>query len=236
MSRPFSIKPGLGFKFTRWYYCFLSLVFMVVSGSNLIALEADNTVTPVGQAVFAENQQLWTQMDALNKELSSYTSYVQADHLERLFKETAQLAGDEDLADEFQKLREEAFETNDFMRIDSYAARCKPGINVEIMGESNNIGVNIEYFLGKSQPGSSDFRFFQLARHGFYLKANSHVIGIAEFPIWIERTESSFQGKTLHDVAKDSIIKWQAIRSQLKGIYRCIADDTIDSLKSFLPE
>ena len=178
-----------------------------------------------------ENLSLWNAIDKLNNELSKLDKYPSKDVLERLFKESVTISNSNELSDEFEKLRSEAYDSDDFSIIDQYVNRCNPAITVAISGESNSIGANIDYFITKCRPKTPEYKFFELAKDGFYTSSNL-MIGTAEFPQWIEETESSFQGIVIKEKAEIYLQKWKSIQKEQKGFYRVIADTTIDCLQT----
>lgn len=173
---------------------------------------------------------LWNTIDKINNELSKLDKYPSIDVLERLFKESVTISNSNELSDEFNNLRSEAYDSDNFSIIDQYVNRCKPAITVAIMGESNNMGVNIDYFITICRPKTAEYNFFELAKDGFYRSSNLS-IGTAEFPEWIEQTESSFQGIVVTEKAKTYLQKWQSIQKNQKGFLRDIADTTIYCLQ-----
>lgn len=177
-----------------------------------------------------ENLSLWNTIDKINNELSKLDKYPSIDVLERLFKESVTISNSNELSDEFNNLRSEAYDSDNFSIIDQYVNRCKPAITVAIMGESNNMGVNIDYFITICRPKTAEYNFFELAKDGFYTSSNLSV-GTAEFPEWIEQTESSFQGIVVTEKAKTYLQKWQSIQKNQKGFLRDIADTTIYCLQ-----
>jgi len=97
----------------------------------------------------------------------------------------------------FEDLRESAYESGDFGLMDAYSERTAPAIKVIVMGESNTIGVNLDYFILLAEPGSQDYEFFGLALDGFYCQGR---IGTAELPQWMERAGSSAQAVMIEEI------------------------------------
>ena len=91
-----------------------------------------------------ENLSLWNTIDKINNELSKLDKYPSIDVLERLFKESVTISNSNELSDEFNNLRSEAYDSDNFSIIDQYVNRCKPAITVAIMVEANNMVVNID--------------------------------------------------------------------------------------------
>ena len=178
-----------------------------------------------------EESSLWNTIDKLNTELSKLEKYPSKDVLERLFKESVRILNSHKLSDAFDVFRSEAYDSDDFSIIEQYENRCKPAITVDIGGESNNMGVNIDYFIEKCRPKTAEYKFFELAKDGFYTSSDLN-IGNAEFPQWIEETESGFQGVVIIESAKKYLQKWKSVQKELKGFYRDIADTTIHCLKT----
>ena len=70
---------------------------------------------------FTENTELWDEIDRVNGILE--TDNLNSDTLEALFQTTAQLALNYELISQFEDLRADAYNTNDFTLIDEYADR-----------------------------------------------------------------------------------------------------------------
>ncbi len=175
---------------------------------------------------------IWAKIDKINKQLLQIQKDNSASvELEKHFQESLQIALSNELADEFDKMRNEAYNTNNFTTIEQYAKRCQPAINVFIMGESNNIGVNIESFIERFSTSTLEYRFFELAKDGFYFDSETCRLGTADFPVWIERTESSFQGELNIEKAKEQLAKWKSIQQELNGFYKSVAESTIACLE-----
>ncbi len=182
---------------------------------------------------YAEDKIFWDDIDNLNKMSSIFNNkkYIPEKVLDNIFSKTIEIFKKPQLSNEFEKFRTEAFEFNDHKKIDYYVERSKPSFMVAIMGESNNIGVNIKYFLNKCDPNNIESTFFNLAKNGFYINNNGfYKIGISDFPVWIKRTDSSFQGIYVAVEANRYLSKWKKIQPKLKGIYKTIALDTITEL------
>ena len=181
---------------------------------------------------FQDIPQLWKDIDNLNAKLAKSPQHLENSDLEKLFKKAVILSSGNQLADEFERLRTEAFESDDFSTIDQYVQRCAPSITVEILGESNNIGTNIKPFFMSSNPSTSAHRFFKLAQDGFYSRSDSYcALGTAHFPKWIEQTESSFQGKIDKESAAIYLERWKSAKEEQNGFFKEIAERTIKCLE-----
>lgn len=170
---------------------------------------------------FREDAELWAEIDLLNG------SRVEAVELEDLFRTAVEMAQSPELADQFEDLRTDAFSSDDFTEIENYAERAAPGIMVLIMGESNSIGVDPEYFLSLAEPGTQDYDFFDLAMDGFYVNGRP---GTAELPVWMVRNGSS--ACAVNDPELSSIYAeiWQGMSLGFQGYYLAVAEETITAL------
>ena len=183
-------------------------------------------LSAIAGAAFTEDTEIWTEIDRINGVIEG-AGEMNSDALEELFQETVQVAKSFKLEQQFEDLRADAYATDNFTEIDAYADRAGDAINVFIMGESNNIGVNTTAFLDASTPETEAYSFFLVCVGGFYTE-NS--IGTAEFPAWMIRTESSFQAMTVPELAEEWLGYWQSIRPSLDGYFLTIADETILTL------
>lgn len=180
-------------------------------------------------SVFVENEDLWIEIDRINEILGG-TDHLDSSTLEALFQETVEVALSPQLQSQFEDLREDAFETENFDEIDSYADRAGLSINVFIMGESNNIGVNVPAFLDLSIADTEAYTFFLVSVGGFYAGSEISRSGTAELPAWMERTESSAQAEVAPEKAEEWLGYWRTIRPSLNGYFLGIADVTIQEL------
>ena len=84
----------------------------------------------------------------------------------------------------------------------------------------------------RCSPSTLEYRFFELAKEGFYFDSEWCSIGTADFLVWIERTESSFQGELNIEKAKEQLAKWKAIQQELNGLfYKSVAESTVTCLE-----
>lgn len=188
-------------------------------------------VSAFSEAVFQEDVELWAEIDRINQDLAE-TDELDSSQLELLFRETVEFALSYKLQCQFEDLRSDAFETDCFDEIDAYADRAGPAINVFIMGESNNIGVNVPAFLDVSHADTEAYTFFLVSLGGFYVDGERSGIGTAEFPAWMDRTSSSAQASVDLVKAEEWLGYWQIIYPSLDGYFLTIADETILQLSA----
>lgn len=187
-------------------------------------------VTAYAGSVFVEDTELWADIDRINIALES-SGEMDSAVLEEIFQETVEIALSFELAQQFEDLRMDAFESGDFGLCDEYADRAYNALNVFILGESNAIGVNTAAFLDMSVPESEAYIFFLVSVGGFYVNGGQR-IGTAEFPAWMERSESSAQAVIDSVKAKEWLGYWQSVRPLLDGYFLTIADETILGLRA----
>jgi hypothetical protein len=186
------------------------------------------------QGVFTEDPALWLRIDRLNAELSR--TDLSSEELEGLFMEAVELAVSPELSSQFEDLRSDAFSLDLWARADSFSLRASPGITAHILGESDNIGVNVVHFLMRSTPGTEAFRFFDLACSGFYVDGAEGRIGTAELPVWMESAGSSFQAATDTAVAGEMRKAWETGMAEFNGYFLEIALETVLGLGGEPPE
>lgn len=182
----------------------------------------------------SDQEHLWADIDSLNRELAGYTRCVASHSLELALGRAIDILKSRSLGNEFERLRDDAFTRSDFKEIDAAIGRCRPAIDVFILGESNGFGVNIDFFLEKCEPGDNARDFLLLAKDGFYI--SDTLSGTAAFPKWIRRTESSFQGRLLKDEAKNHLEQWKTLLPRLTGLYKKLADETVHTLCTSLDQ
>ncbi len=188
-------------------------------------------ISAFSETVFEEDVEVWAEIDRINQTLTE-ADELSSDDLELLFQETVEFAVSYELESQFEDLRSDAFETDYFDAIDSYADRAGPAINVFIMGESNNIGVNIPAFLDVSHADTEAYTFFLVSVGGFYVGGERSRIGTAEFPVWMDRTSSSAQASVDSVRSEEWLGYWQIIHPSLDGYFQTIADETILQLSA----
>ncbi|MCK5785349.1 MAG: hypothetical protein KAH54_02180 [Candidatus Sabulitectum sp.] len=177
-------------------------------------------------SAFTEDVELWAEIDRING-IFQNGDQIDSDAIEELFQETVGVALSMELSRQFEDLRNDAFETDDFTECDGYADRAGPAINVFIMGESNAIGVNTAVFLDLSIPESEAYTFFLVCVGGFYVDGESLRSGTAELPAWMERSGSSAQAVYDPVQAEEWLGYWESIRLYLDGDFLFFADETI---------
>ncbi|MBN4071275.1 hypothetical protein JYT72_02075 [Crocinitomix catalasitica] len=183
----------------------------------------------------SEQKILWSKIDSLNELFPKDSELFSDSALESAFREALEIATSNELSNEFEKLRGEAYESDNFEIIDGQVERCLPAIHVLIMGESNNIGVSVTSFKFKCDPESSQYVFLELAEKGFYTRSNEYCFnGIAEFPAWIERTGASYQGEAIQDSLSIYKEKWQDIREEQSGFFISLVDITSDCISGMI--
>lgn len=200
-----------------------------VGSATAVPSEELNAAKPVAPS-FSENRQIWAQIDDLNAELRGYHQNAADHRLAKFFSRTLEILKSEVLERDLEQIWD-LDETNR----EWYQERAEPAIKVMFMGESTNTGVNIEWFLMHSEFDSEDMRFFSLAKDGFYRGENG-LIGTAEFPLWMERAESSFQARVVPHLAKEYLRKWETLKPQLHGAYLKSATETISTLRREIAE
>ncbi len=176
------------------------------------------------QGSFQENESVWNEIDLLNQALDADPENSE---LELLFRNAVDLAQSNELAAQFDVLRDEAYTSDDFTEIDEYVDRAAPAITVLILGESNNIGVNVGRFLTLADPGTPARSFFDLALDGFYVNGR---IGTAELPVWMERAGSSAQAAADPELAEMYAGIWEGMSIDFQGYYLSVATETISFL------
>lgn len=218
----------------------ISLIISCQGNKSNTAQQNQKDTIPLQEVIKSDDYQegdlsIWDNIESIKQQLAKINKESSsASELEQLFQQTIQIALGTELGDEFEKMRNEAYTSNDFKTIEQYANSCLPVIKVLILGESNNLGVNVESFLEKSTPNSKVYNFFELAKDGFYFNSERCSPGTADFPIWIERTESSSQGELNIEKAKEYLAKWKSIHQELEGFYKSVAESTITCLEGYI--
>lgn len=175
---------------------------------------------------------LWPTIDSLNSVIARTKEYFESDQLVSLFRRTLAISSGNELSFAFEQLSNEAYNSDDFSKLDSSIARCSPAIEVIPMGESIMFGINISTFLAKCKPNTIEHRFLELAKDGFYCGSpeNSCIIGTAAIPVWMIRGESSAQATIDAEKQQHYLKIWKALQPELTGFFREIANVTVECL------
>ncbi len=172
---------------------------------------------------------IWHEIDSLNRVFRSRVASMPEPLLEGCFVKAVEILRDPALGQSLESAREAAIIYGNYREMDAFTERCRPAIDLFVLGESDNIGINIPAFIERCHPDSRLLEFFLLARDGFFI--TERIPGTAHFPKWIERTESSFQGRILPERARRSLALWKAVRPNASGIFADIARETIATLE-----
>ncbi len=200
---------------------------------SVILLLGTFTAIASGPGVFVPDSLLWAEIDSLNAAFSAQ-GFIESDTLEDLFKEALELAFSPAFSNQIEDLRTGSFTLGlDSLR-ECYIDRAAPVITVLTMGESDNIGVNVSWFLLRSEPGSRAYCFFDLALNGFYVDGETLQPGTAELPAWMERGDSSAQGVVIPETAAHWKGLWEAMREGMEGEFGRIATETAEGLSQEL--
>ncbi len=196
---------------------------------SLVILVCTLSALSTGEGVFVPDSQLWVRIDSLNARLS-VPGFLDSDSLEGLFQEALDLAFSSDFSRQIEDLRTDAFTLGLDARRAFYIERAAPAITVLPMGESDNIGVNVELLLFRSEPGSRAYSFFDLALDGFYVNGGTMQPGTAGLPVWMERGDSSAQAVVNPETARQWRGLWEAMLDGPEGAFHRIATETARGL------
>jgi hypothetical protein len=196
---------------------------------SAILLVSTFTVFSSGSGVFEPDSLLWARIDSLNARFSTQ-GYIESETLEGLFEEALELAFSNAFSDQIEDLRADCYTLGLDARREMYIDRAAPVVTVLPMGESDNIGVNVSWFLLRSEPGSRAYGFFDLALNGFYVDGETLQPGTAELPVWMERGDSSAQGVVNPEAAGQWLGRWEAMREGPEGAFARIANETARGL------
>ncbi|HLP58436.1 MAG TPA: hypothetical protein VK186_06385, partial [Candidatus Deferrimicrobium sp.] len=190
------------------------------SASKLGRLETDNEAgvsesAKSGEDAWQYKKDMPLQQQALilNQQVQAENNYISRAELAELLNNTILLA--QQMGKEFTVLRKEAVKNRDLKKSDSYINGLKPLMTMKVVADNAYIMPDLEWFFSRSQPGTVEYSFFSLARSGWCVAAGSCTIGK------IDRPE-----------AQKLRIRWQTLEPQLTGIFKQIADYTIEHLDS----
>lgn len=187
----------------------------------------------------SDEKTTWNEVDRLNQQQFNYKEYIPPKEQKLLFNEAINLTNK--LEGELMEFRQQAQKSRESRQIQTYQRRAGPFLNIVVVQDGHTISPNINYFQQRSKPGSVEYQFYALARLGWYYKGNWYDGGED-----VTQTVRSIQtlGKTgiadKDDTREGSIgdkssikkllKRWEKLQPYLKGIFREIADQTIEHL------
>jgi len=174
-------------------------------------------------------------VEQIKKEIISTKEYCAEDVLKNFFERTLNIIENKQIADIVEDMRNKAYEADkeeEWKKLHRYITIYRPIIKIVIGGEANYISPDMEYFLSKSKPDSVSSKFFSLSSRGGWYDRKGMLHGgkqYGNFPDWIV-PKTGLEGEYDYDAAKDYLLAWQKLKPELTGIYREIADSTINKL------
>jgi hypothetical protein len=178
--------------------------------------------------VVLEKNRAWSQANLLNQQSQVYKTHIPAKELQGMFKDTIDLT--KQLKESLEKLKKEAQKTGDFKEINAFIRGVAPLITIKTSKNVNYIYPNIGYFLSMSVPGSLEYQFFNLARSGWC----DPKVGCYSMETGSER---GYGKKALQkisrdkDITQDQLMQWKALQPKLSGVFRGVAQYTIENIK-----
>ena len=194
-----------------------------------------NVTRPMSHSNAEKQNRIWQEVIELNR-FSNQTQVSTRPDTHRLFEKAVRIIQERKLLDALEELRDTAFQNDDFSELDRRLKQCQPVLQAESMGESIALGIGFKWFSDQAKPGGVEYRFYQLAKDGCYLDGSRLLLGNAECPVWIERGESSFQGRVNKQAAITVLKKWLTIESKLQGEVLRVARETITGLRKVIDE
>jgi len=183
----------------------------------------------------SSHDNLFKEVEQIKKEIMASKDYCEDDVLQTQFKRTLNIIESKKLIEMIDSMREKAYEIDkeeEWNKLDRYVAMYKPIIKIIIGGEANYISPDMEYFMSKSKPNSVSNKFFSLSSKGGWYDRKGILHGgtqYGNFPDWII-PKTGIEGEYDYGVAKEYLSLWQKLQPELNGVYREVADNTINEL------
>jgi hypothetical protein len=173
----------------------------------------------------------WQEVDRLNLRQFPHRQYIPPEQQKSLFNEAINLT--HKLGGELSVTQKQARQKQDYRQLQNYQRRAGPYLNVVVQKDANYVSPNVGYFQQRSKPGSSEYRFYELARFGWYYKGTWYGGGDHKETDRVDTTtaKTSDMAPQPQYSTRALLRKWQKLRPQLSGIFRQIADQTIEYLK-----
>ncbi len=188
-----------------------------------------------------KDEPTWQEVDRLNLQQFPQRKYIPPKEQKHLFNEAINLTNK--LGGELSEMQRQAHQKQDYSQIQNYQRRAGPFLNVVVQRGTNYVSPNITYFQQRSKPGSIEYRFYELARFGWYYHGTWYERGgnLAQTLRYLDtRKESekvdptdakaSKMGQQPGYPDKRLLGKWKKLQPRLSGIFREIADQTIEYL------
>ncbi|UCH95953.1 MAG: hypothetical protein JSV88_03660 [Candidatus Aminicenantes bacterium] len=175
----------------------------------------------------------WSQANLLNEQSQIYKAHIPTKELRDMFQQSIDLTNQ--LKEPFENLQKEAKKTGDLKKIDAFVQGVTPLITIKSSKDVSHIYPNIGYFLSKSIPGSVEHQFFSLARSG-WCEPEGRCYDM-ERPIESHsrdlrsRMELEKKAAGKKDMGENQLTQWKMLYPQLSGIFRDVAQHTIENLK-----
>ena len=173
----------------------------------------------------------------INKELMNCKDYCSSKELLMNFENTLNIVEDNVFQVKIENMRTKAYEVGsdvEWDKLDKYISLYMPSIEIVLGGEATYVSPNMKYFFEKSSPNSKENKFFALASKGGWYDRRGIVHGGLQyrtFPDWIY-PQTGIEGKYDYGMAKEYLLKWQSLSSELDDVYLLIANNTIKKLQS----
>jgi hypothetical protein len=184
-------------------------------------------------ACSAKDETVAGKIAKLNGEASKITADRSNRRVTELFNKTLDVAFYNSVCNETDALRDDAFDKDDFSKVDLFAEKAKPVYRIVIGGDANFVGPNVEFFFSKCAPNTSEYRFFELAMTG-WADLNGEIHGGKEnFPAWIEQVDG-ISGNLKRNEGADALRLWKALLPELSGNYKQVALNTIQYIENLM--
>jgi hypothetical protein len=106
-----------------------------------------------------------TQVEQLKRKFREYKTYIPANRLNELFRETVGLASV--LNRSAHKLGASAAQSGDYSKVNAFRMSVVPVYAIHMGNGTLRVSPNVDYFRSKSDPDSPEYRFYTLARTGW---------------------------------------------------------------------
>ncbi|MBN1499337.1 MAG: hypothetical protein JW982_04250 [Spirochaetes bacterium] len=194
--------------------------FFIITALLLITVNCEKKV---------EKDLVLENFTSIKDEIAQIGQYGTDDQLKNLFFNCMMFCNDADFDSKLNDLASAGFSENKWDEFNAYIKNFTPVIKVVVTEDAVYMSPDTGYFLQKSEPDSVSQKFFTLAEEGWYdSDLSSLQLGKEIWPVWLDGET----GKFLPKKGKDSVKKWEKLKSDLDDIYFEVADRTITELNN----
>jgi hypothetical protein len=189
----------------------------------------------------SEQAQLQNRLNVAQQQALNFRGYVSQRDIVNMFRESIKLA--KMSQKDMDSLWENDLKDGYIKKSESISNQVRPLMNVTNIDKAYYLSPDINWFLSKSEPGTIEHQFFNLARFGWCENRNLcysdtfKPIIVTGKPVRSKAparqvAEPPLFGRIDKTQAKDLLSQWQKLYPKLDGVFQQIAQQTIEHLEA----